>query len=185
VLEGALLAFLAIWLGALLMVAATAAIAFPSMRDLDPALPGFASYPTGHWEIAAGHVMAPAFAFSEGVQVVCASVVGVCMAILIATRRLDLSRPLQLFRIVLVVVLVGALIEYLTRIAQPMQSMLVEFWQHAREGRVDEANGVRESFDVLHPKSSMRLSAIMVGLLVAVMASMLSLGANSRGESTP
>ncbi|MFG0256482.1 MAG: hypothetical protein ACF8GE_01105 [Phycisphaerales bacterium JB043] len=174
-------AMLSLWLGSLVMVSAIAAVAFPAMRDLAPTLPGYSGYPSGHWEIAAGHIMAPAFQIADGIQVACATCVGIALAILIATRRLRLTNPLSLFRLIIVVVLLGALIEYLMRVAEPMQTMLREFWAHAASGEVTLADSVRERFDALHPRSSMRLGAIMIGLILAIIASLL---ASARAQPT-
>ena len=60
-LETVHLAALGVWFGALVTVSATAALAFPTMKRLQPALPGFRIDLADHPQIAAGHVMNPAF----------------------------------------------------------------------------------------------------------------------------
>jgi len=54
-------ATMALWLGAVLMTGAAAAIAFPAMRELSPALIEFAGHEQDHWSIVAGHTMMPVF----------------------------------------------------------------------------------------------------------------------------
>jgi hypothetical protein len=167
-LETANLAALGVWLGALVMTGAAAAIAFPTMRDLDPSLPAFASYPQDHWTIAAGMVMARVFFVCDAVQLACATVAGVSLVGLYATGVVAKKRAAQVIRAAVLAALVVSLLQYLVFPAREMAEHLDTFWTAAKAGDLETADAARGAFDRLHPQASLRLSLHAAGVLIAL-----------------
>lgn len=162
-----LIALLGIWLGSLVAVGAGAAIAFPAMKKLNPALPEFGAV-GDHWSIAAGTVFQPMFV---GVLVVAvgAGVMASVLAVLFVrhtsnTRRLTLN----LLVIVATLTAVGSLI-----VARGMRSNWLTFIDAAKAGDTAVATPAREAFNKSHPLSSTLLktqAAIVLVTLIAAVA---------------
>ncbi len=157
---------LGVWLGALVMTGVTAAIAFPEMQALDPALPAFAAYSEDHGIIAAGHVMARVFAIADGVQLACAALAVFTMFILFAMRT-----PRRWWRLVFTLAPAGVFVWYVLFVAQPMHADLTGFWSAASEGNTAAADQLRASFDARHPVASRAMGAIAVLTLLALLVS--------------
>jgi hypothetical protein len=166
-LESLHTAALGLWLGALLAVGGIAAVAFPTMKSLAPALPGFRVPVEDHWSIAAGHIMNPAF-----FAVMIAGIV-LCAAALLAWTCLSAAR-----RIVLVIALLLA-VGTLMGLGLPMQTHLDGYWMAAQAGELEAAAEAKTRFDALHPWSSraMGTQAGVVALaLVMAIASRRAVG---------
>ncbi len=152
VLETVHLTALGVWVGALGMTAAVAAIIFPAMRDLDPVVERFAAYPQDHWVIAAGWVMARVFFALDVAQLGCAALAVVTIFGLFIMKKTP-TRWRRL-RMVLVIGTVGSVLWYVLMVAQPMNADLASFWREAQAGNVAEADAYRAAFDARHPVAS-------------------------------
>ncbi|MFG0275707.1 MAG: hypothetical protein ACF8QF_11680 [Phycisphaerales bacterium] len=167
-LETAHILALGVWLGALVMTGATAAIAFPTMRDLDPSLPAFAAYPEDHCTIAAGMVMARVFFVCDTVQLVGAMVASVTLIGLFATGAVSRRRAAHVIRAAILAALAVSLLQYLIFPAREMAQHLDAFWTAARAGDIATADAERAAFDRLHPGASLRLSLHAIGIVAAL-----------------
>ena len=76
------------WATVILMSGAMAAVIFPTMKQLDPVLPAFASTPGDHWSLAAGLVMRKIFFISDIVQLVLATACLVSTAVVLKGLQL-------------------------------------------------------------------------------------------------
>lgn len=157
-----------LWLAALVMSGATAAIAFPLMKQLGPTLPGFTAYPGEHHRIAAGMVMARVFVACDVLQIVAA--VLVLVAGLWSSRRpvpTGLVTRLGWVAIGLAIVL---LVGKLAMLDPLMRAELGAFWSAAAAGSLIDAELHRQRFDALHPRASMVMyatAALVLGAIVA------------------
>jgi hypothetical protein len=166
-LETVHLAALGVWVGAVGMTAAVAAIIFPQMNELDPDLPGFASYPSEHGVIAAGWVMARVFMILDWVQLAAAGLAFLTLLVRVVVRG---AAPMRwtAARLALTVASAGLLLWYLLAVAQPMNADLVGFWQAAQAGDVERADALRASFDERHPTASRALGSLMLAALATL-----------------
>jgi hypothetical protein len=179
-LEIAHIACLSMWAGSLAMTAVTAAIAFPTMKELNPTLPSFAAYPDDHWVIAAGQVMERVFTASDIGQLALAILACVLFVPLALSKRL--SRGLMAARAVVLAALLVSLLEYTFVMRPQMTSDLMAFWAAAKAGELEAANAARAAFDEAHPLASARLSVHLAGVLLAIALCLVS-PATASGEA--
>lgn len=168
-LEAAHAAALGVWVGALVMTGAAAAVAFPTMRAMSPSLPEFASYPEDHWMIAAGRVMARVFFISDMAQLICASLAALSLAALWASGSISRRRAAQVIRAALLAALLLSLAQYLLFPARQMAQDLHSFWTAAAAGDIEQADEHRAAFDSMHGAASMRLALHSVGALATLL----------------
>lgn len=164
--ESVHLVALSLWLGALLAVGGIAAVAFPTMKALAPALPGFKVPMADHWSIAAGHVMNPAFF---------AAMIG---GIVLGPVSLAAWGSMGGVRRVLALAAVGLAAAALLGLGLPMRGHLDAYWGAARAGEMESAAAAKERFDALHPWSSRALAA-QAGLV----GTCIVLGVVTRGSA--
>jgi hypothetical protein len=162
------LSLLGAWLGAIVMMAAGAAIVFPTMRTLDPTLGVFAGYDGDHAMLGAGRIAAGMFAFFDLVQFVCAfgsfATLGLGLAMWI---RPSVSGAIR----VIAMSLAMALVCYWMFIMWPrMVGHLDVYWSAAGAGDDEAAETARRAFQAMHPTST----RVMAGLALLVLASLLS-----------
>ncbi len=155
-------AALGVWLGALVAVGGTAAVAFPTMKALAPALPGFRVPAEDHWSIAAGHVMNPAFfALMIG---------GVALALISLCAWRGMGRGRRFLTVLSLLLAAGTLVG----LGLPMRGHLDRYWAAARAGEAETASAAKARFDALHPWSSRALGVqtalVVTGLAAAVIA---------------
>lgn len=180
--QGVHLASVSLWLGATVMTGVAAAIAFPTMKGLDPALPDFAAYPTDHWMIAAGAVMNKVFAVLDYASVALAVVAAQALVIAAMPCGLRLSAPSSIVRLLALAVAVGALGYSLFMLRPEMNAHLLEFHSHAMAGRLAEADAARSAFDALHPPASNALGVIAIALVVLVFMGIWSLATDPASD---
>ena len=165
-------AALGVWLGVVLMTGAAAAVIFPTVKALDPTLPGFGLYTGDHWMIAAGRVADRTFAISDAAQFVCATLAGV---------GLVLGRPLghpawrtarTAVRITFLSAAITALSYHLFVLAPRMNTNLRGYWAAAAAGDNATAQTLRDAFSADHPTASATLGAIaaLVAICLALAA---------------
>jgi len=149
------------------LIAATglaAAVAFPMMRDLDPALPGYEAV-GDHWMIAAGSVMAPIFTIAVTAAGVLIAAAGFAWAG--QTVRGGVSVRALLARGLVILFALGVT-GYTQFILLPrMNNSFDAYLEAARAGDTDVAACLRDNFDADHPAASRSLSAIVILSLLA------------------
>lgn len=172
------LAALGVWCGALLMTGVAAAVLFPTMRDLDPALPGYAAYPSPHAPIAAGHAAARVFAISDFVQWTAAVfAVGSLFWLLFAERRAgERARPVALIGAALVLTASGLTVYQATVLSPRMDRHMRAYWAAAEAGRIDEATRNKAAFDDDHPRASRAMQQSLAGVSIALVLGCWSAG---------
>lgn len=161
---------LGLWLGALVMTGATAAIIFPTMRTLDPSLPGFPGAPDDQWMLAAGTVMQRVFFVCDAVQLGAAVVAAATLILLVSFFGLTLRRPSAVVRTALLLGVLTALAYYLVSLSPQMTHNLREYWDAAKAGDTAKAATFKAAFDADHPRASALLGANTFGVLVAFIA---------------
>jgi hypothetical protein len=180
---------LGLWLGSLVMAAATAAVVFPTVKSLDPRLPGFAAYTGDHWLLAAGHVGERVFTISYLIAFPCSLAAIITLAALVLLFRLPRTRPAVVLRIVALVIAVAAFAAQLLVVSQSMNASLRAYWAAAQAGQNDVAARHQAAFQELHPMASTLMAITGIGVLVALGAGAWSAGAGEgdggRAQSGP
>lgn len=166
ILTGLHLFALGAWAGMLMLVGAAAAIAFPTMKRLDPQLPEFSQYNEDHWMIAAGSVMNRVFQLADWVALGLATLALVSLVLIFAGRQSAPRLRRTVHGIVLLVAMTLLLIESFV-LAPRMRSTLEEFLDAARAGDIATANLARDEFRADHPMAS----RLMMAQFSAVMLS--------------
>lgn len=156
-----------VWCGALFGAGVAAAVAFPTMRNLDPTLAAYPEYTGEHWMLAAGRVAARVFVITDIAQFVCAflAVVG----FMLATFAGDRTRSwLRFFR----AAALGAaflLVSYHLLIQAPrMDRDLRAYWDAAASGDNDAALIHQEAFSRQHPGASRTMTATFIATLATL-----------------
>ncbi|MEO1130132.1 MAG: hypothetical protein AAFX05_10570 [Planctomycetota bacterium] len=160
---------LGLWMGVMLMVGATAAIAFPTMKSLDPQLPAYARYDGEHWAIAAGAIMNRAFLVSEWTT---ASIGALAMMTLGFSRRH--RNRVWLLRLLALATALGLSIWILALQRPAMSHHLETFWSAAAVGDNAMAAEHKAAFDRMHPIASTLLIAQLVSVGFALLGSCVS-----------
>lgn len=164
-----------LWLGAMVLTGAAAAMAFPITRELAPELPAFAAYPKDHWSIAAGHVMNRVFGVCDTLGFVMACVGTLALLVSEAVIGWRTPGPLAVLRSVATVAAL-ALVSYALFLLRPsMVADLDAFWAAARSGQIEQADTARAAFDAMHPRASMLLSTQAGLALLAVLLGVIDL----------
>lgn len=174
------LAALGVWSGALFGAGVAAAVAFPTMRDLDPTLGAYPSYGGEHWMLAAGRVAARVFLVTDFVQFACAflAIGGFVLAVVAGPKA---KSWLQFFR-ALALGVAFLLASYHLLIQGPsMDRDLRAYWDAAEQGNTELAETHQRAFADRHPTAS----RVMGGTFAATLSA-LALGAWSlAGRAAP
>ncbi|MBL8747250.1 MAG: hypothetical protein JNK58_12955 [Phycisphaerae bacterium] len=162
--EGVHIASLGLWIGTLVMAGLTAAIAFPTMKRLDPSLPGFPAAAAGdHWSIAAGHIANPVLTVG-----VCTQAVLAVLAIVTLFRAAG-ARGWQTYARRACVVLASVLAMLLfALVVGKMRPAIAEYWHAAQAGDAAAARERKAHFDAMHPSSSRLMGATVALASVAL-----------------
>lgn len=173
---------LAVWLGALMTGAISAAIIFPAMRELRPSLGEFAAFEGEHWKLGAGRVQARIFFVGDflqlgagalafltlGVRLLGAGVARASRTAATAVRTLGVGAAVVLLLVNLVI------------LAPRMNPHLKAYWELAAAGRTPEALVEADAFASLHPAATRTLAGTGAAVLVALLAGAWSLSRGPR-----
>jgi hypothetical protein len=159
---------LALWLGALVMTAVSAATLFPTMHRLEPELPAYAGYTGPHWLIAGGHIVQKMFWACDVVQFAGMLIAGVTFAAAIMWFGLSTRRVSTFVRVVLLLALVGVLSYRLGFLEPEMTQNLRAYWSAAAAGDNATAARFKKAFDAGHPIQS-RMLGLTAGLVLAAL----------------
>lgn len=151
-------ALLGMWIALLLTSGTTAAIAFPAMKRLEPALTGFPGAATSdHWSITAGHIANPVITIAMWAQVGLAA--GVLATLWADRRRAGWIPRLRALSIGLATALLLALV---VLVARSMGPAIRGYWDAAQRGDTAAAAAFKEEFDSYHPTSSRLMTGILI-----------------------
>lgn len=159
-------AALGLWLGVLLLAGASAAIIFPTMKQLLPSLPNYRGYAGDHWKLAAGMVQARVFLACD---VVCAvSALIACFSLGIVWMRSRWSGVVAYLRVAALILACATLGYQLFILGPIMGQNIRKHWTMAAAGDNAEAEKYRMAFEADHPKASGVLYA-QFGFVIAAM----------------
>lgn len=162
-------ASLGVWLGALAMTGAVAAVVFPTMKSLDPSLPAYGAYDGPHWSLAAGAVMARVFTIADIVALVAASLALLSFA-LRAAGGFSSGRLVLALRTVSLLTAIGLLSWWLFMLAPEMDGHLKQHWIAAEAGRNEVAEAHRAAFAEAHPVASSIFKVESVAVAIALLS---------------
>ncbi len=163
---------LATWLGAGVISGVTAAVVFPTMKELSPTLPGYGAYSGEHWRIAAGSVANRVFLVCDTIALACALVTILTLAISLRTYRRSAETPVRALwlRVAWVSVACGVLAFNLFILQPRMAKNLRSFWNAARAGAQAEADAAQQRFAADHPNATLMLGATAAAVLASLVA---------------
>lgn len=169
------------WIGSVGMVGTLAAIAFPTMKKLNPTVPEFAAV-GDHWKIAAGTVANKMFVVADSVSLacclICLATLGLGLAIRVKRGRDHARSALWIFRTLAMTVAAGCLAYQLFILAPRMAENIHTFWDAARAGDVPKANAAQAAFDADHPTAS----NVIFAMFGAAIALLIGAVIESKGE---
>ena len=176
---------LALWIGAVGMSAVTAAIVFPTMRELDPVLPGYGGYEGEHWALAAGKVAFQVFFAADVVQLGAGAMA--LLTFLLATLAFGLptARVSTFVRACFLIGAIGVVSYHLFVLAPRMNSELRAYWLAAAAGETATAEAHRAAFSGEHPRARFVLSATGLLALGALAAGVWSIARCDGGAEAP
>jgi len=159
---------LGLWLGALVMAGAAAAILFPTMRDLAPTLGRFEAYTGEHWRLAAGIPAARLFAILDLVQFLCA---GAAFATLAAGLASWLGRSASTaVRTVAVGVAMASFSYGFFIVGTRMTELAKTYWAEAEAGNLEAAERAQSAFSAMHPRATQAMGVTAVSVAVGLVA---------------
>lgn len=175
-------ALLSVCIGAIVMVGAAAAVAFPAVRKLDPRLPGIQGYAGEHWKLIGGAVMNPAFHVADWVQY--ATVVGAIIAFCIARwpRKPARFSRLSLIRAVVLIAILAVSGYQAVNLRPRMDGNLRALWASARSGNDAAAQVAKAAFDADHGPASLILECSLGLILLAAILSGCSIARSTSPE---
>ncbi len=158
---------LGIWLGAVLMAGATAAIIFPQSKALGLTLPDYAGYTGEHWRLAAGLIQARVFTALDLVQLVC------CIVALLTLgyglfHRATPGKWASLIRVVSLWLLLLSLTIQFFFMHPPMDSAMRSYWDSARAGDNAQAAQYLATFQRFHGPATGLMAFDAAAVLVAL-----------------
>lgn len=168
--ESVHLTALGLWLGALVTAGITAAVIFPTMRDLDPALPAYAAYTGSHADLAAGFVQNKVFYAVDIVQFACATLALVSLLLMLTLGKLVIPRWSTAIRMVALGAALLITSYWLMMLAPQMQTDVRAYWSAAQAGDLETASTAKAAFDRSHPLASNLFKSTALAVAVALVA---------------
>lgn len=184
-LNGLYLLLLGLWIGSLVLSAASAAAVFPLMRSLGPVLPDFAPLPDGHATLLAGRLMATVFFIQDLIELLaCAGVVAILFMHLVVFRMPVRSRS-NIVRLLAAAVLLASVSYEVFVLAPRMNDHLGHYWKAAEAGQIDRAQAERAAFLADHPQATRMMLITFTALVVMIFASAAALSADAPQVEQP
>ncbi len=167
-IDAAVIAFLAVWAGASIMVGVVAATAFPIVKDLDPVVPQLAQYAGDHWRIVAGRILNTAFHFADIIGAAAYGLAFLALILGLLTNR-TARKPLAPIRYGAFVALGVVTFYALFSLRPEMQSHLDAYWQAASNGENDAARSHQQGFNELHSPATYTMTAQLLLMLACIL----------------
>ncbi|MFK7883039.1 MAG: hypothetical protein AB8F26_02505 [Phycisphaerales bacterium] len=178
------IAALGVWTGALVGAGISAAVVFPTVRDLDPALPEYTAYEGPHWMLSAGMIASRVFLITDIIQFVCA-----CLAVVGFGLAVFVGKPARNWGLFLRALLLGlaflAVSYHLLMLMPAMQSDLRQYWNAALAGDTATAEQFRQAFSDRHQSASRSIGGTALATLGALIAGVWMLAGNAKGLGVP
>jgi len=173
---------LCLWGASVLSAGLAAAIAFPTMKALDPRLPAYARYDGDHWMLAAGTIANRVFEVTDVVQMVTAAV-AVATAIALMAIRVCAGRSMATLVWLGAVAVAAGVLGYTLIVLRPGMAVdLHAYWDAALAGNTPAAEAARQEFSGEHPTASNLMAATAGAVLVAIIAVIPAAGIGKRGH---
>ena len=153
--------------GLIAMTGVAAAVLFPAAKRLDPVVEAFAGYPGEHWRIVAGQPANQLFLICDMASLGLLAVAAITLALRLWIKPRFRSSASAAMRIAAIVALVFATGYGAFVLDARMNSTAHAFWAAAEEGRIAEADALRDAFAQDHPKSTVALTVRLSCALVA------------------
>lgn len=177
------MAALGIWLGALVITAASAAMLFPTMHRLEPSLPAYALYNGPHWLIAGGQIVSRMFLACDVAQIACLLTAGITLGVSIMWLGLSQRRVSTFLRVALLLLVLGVLAYRLGFLEPQMTQNLRAYWTAAAQGDNEAAAKFKAVFDAGHPVQSRLLGLTAALVLALIGAAVWSVAQTDRPET--
>jgi hypothetical protein len=161
---------LALWLGTLVMTGAAAAVIFPVMKSLNPALPGYAAYSGEHWRIAGGQIASRLFFICDTIQFGAGIIAAVTLGVLLFVARVPALRPAMILRMVALIAALGILGYQFFFFFPTFNSNMTQYWAAAQRGDNTAAATFKAAFDRAHPTVTILLASSTISVFLALTA---------------
>jgi len=182
--ETAHIVCLGIWVGAVSIAAATAAVAFPALKGLQVRIPDLPEPSQSEaFRFAAGSVAQTVFLIGDTVAFACSLVAAVTLLLLIAIFRLPARRPATIIRAVAVAIALASLASIMLIVSPQINTAARMHYEAAKNGDAAAAQVHRQAVDDLHPIARNLYAAEIVAALTALLAGTCSLAKPWRGTS--
>lgn len=166
---------LGLWLGSLVLSAATAAFIFPMMIKVEPTLPEYSAYAGSHGLLLAGQVMSQVFTIQDFIELIAIVGVVVIMVGHFVAFGHSIRTRANAIRIAAIAVLM-IIVSYKAFIVSPrMFFNLRDYWVAAKAGEMDKADAAKGAFDADHPTARLLMEFTLAGLVVLVFSSAAAL----------
>ncbi len=176
---------LGLWAGSVAMAAATAAVAFPTLKTLGVQVPSVgAAFQSDAYRFAAGGVAANVFFISDVVAFVCALIACITLLGLMLGGHLGPRRPSTYVRGLALGVAVASLAAILFVVTPGISAGAKGHLAAARAGDEKAAAMHRKAVDDLHPISTNLIVAEFVSVLVSLFLGAWA-AAGSEGSRSP
>lgn len=169
------LASLGVWLGVTAGVAATAAIAFPTARDLGVRVVDLPETAASQHRFVAGAIAERVFLFGDTVGFGCALLAAATMGALLTMGAWSARRPGTLVRALALGVALAAFASMLLIVTPGINAASKRHLSAARAGDVEAAATHAKAVDELHPLASRLMAAQAVGVLVVFVGGLWSI----------
>jgi hypothetical protein len=180
------LASLGVWAGAVVMAGATAAVAFPTLRDLNVRVSGPApGFEDDHFRFAAGAVAQRVFLIGDVISFACAMLSGVTLLALIAVFGISARRPATIVRALALGVALASLAAMLLIVTPRINAASVQHFAAAKSGDAAAAAIHKHAVADLHPLARNLLFAEIVAVLVSLVSGAWSLATSPEAVGSP
>ena len=175
------LAALGIWAGAIALAAATAAVAFPTLKHMDVRIP---SLPPGsesdHFRFAAGAVAQRVFNIGDIVAFGCAMLSALALLALVGAFKIPMKRPANALRALALTIAIASLAALLLVVTPSINAASEAHLAAVIAGNHEDAARHRAAVDDLHPLASMLMSIELVSVLIALLCGGWSLATGAQ-----
>lgn len=190
---------LSLWAGAIATTGFLAAIAFPTMKDLDPTLPNITADNAEHWRIAAGNIFNKAFSALNqwdalghavpSLAFIFWFIAGVAMSIGVNPRQRPRRKMRTFFRVrVLVFFVIIIATAAVDQTSTQMSELLTTLTAAAESGDEQRLEETRAAFDALHDivsrEMAFQLAAVLLAALLAAIDGRIYRAPNADADAT-
>lgn len=159
---------LGLWFGSLVMTGFAAAIIFPVIKSLNPALPAYDHYTGEHWVLAGGKIASRLFLACDSIQFAAGILCAISLGTLIFVARVPALRPAITVRICSLILALGLLGYQFFFFFPKFNGNMLLYWDAAQRGDNAAAASFKAAFDSDHPRATVFLGVSTVAVLMAL-----------------